>query len=215
MLVLIVTSINTVTVSLFLFRKIVLYHCHLCWLLICSFLYVFSLYMSVTTRFDHWLHRKYISGRLYYLYKYHVGFSHNNGLISPSPLLIFILLPFFIVPSPQMSRSTYWDNWLYRKYSDQQSYWRYWSCFSSPITTALYHIHRLWLLLYVIFFCLIPRDERDCLVSFIFICFFFTYEWDHSLWSLITSEVLWRAIVLPLYTLNGSTKLCHIMFYFI
>ena len=74
MLVLIVTSINTVTVSLFLFRKIVLYHCHLCWLLICSFLYVFSLYMSVTTRFDHWLHQKYISGRWYYLYKSHVGF---------------------------------------------------------------------------------------------------------------------------------------------
>ena len=151
MSIIIVTLSNIDTVSLFLFRTLVLYHRHCCCLFLLSFLYVLSLWKSLSTRFDHWLHWKYIYGRWYYLYTCHVCFSlstivsynHHRCWFSFLSFLFFILHRWvqpLIRIIDYLGSTQLWNN-ISAIYS---------VCFY-PTTMALYHIHCWWLLLFVKF----------------------------------------------------------------
>ena len=115
--------------------------------------------------------------------------SHNNGLISPSPLFIIISVPILTIYSRQMSATTHRNHWLHRKYSAQQSYKCYWSCFSSTITMPVYNRHCWLLLFYVILLCFLLTDECDCLCCFGY-CFLFTVcGWARTL--IMITDYIW------------------------
>ena len=156
-LVLSVTSSNTITVSFFFSHQNGVVSSSPLLIYFLSYFSVSSLLTSVTTHWDHWLHWKYTSGWSYYLCISCVFFSQHNGVISPSSLLIDIFCCFLLLPPhewvlPLVGINDYIGSTLL-SYHTRAIY----HVFSSPRNMALYHHHCWWLLLYVIFLCFLPK----------------------------------------------------------
>ena len=71
---------------------------------ILSYLFIFHPRISSTTRWGCWLHCKYFAERSHYHYISSLFFSHHNGIVFPSPLLIVIFWTFNVIPSHRWVR---------------------------------------------------------------------------------------------------------------
>ena len=145
-LVRVVTSSYPAVVSLFFFQQngvvspsplliVIFHHFSLC----------FSFLMSATTRWFCWLYWKYLAERSYHCY-ISFFFSEHNGVISLSPLLIFIFWSFLGIPPhgwvrPLVHNAAYiGSTFLIHRIIAINCH-----CFY-PRIMASFHCHRCWLL---------------------------------------------------------------------